>query len=135
MTLVKQRLNLKTKDLGQRIMADQGFIMKDMLEKLGIGLNIPPFMEGRQQLPAEEIEAGRKIASLRIHVERTIGRIKTYRILTSTTPLSMQGRQKRYGWCGICHTALFVLMHHHTTFSLCNTCTCMVYACVQPHPH
>ena len=46
-------------------------------------------MECRQQLPSEDIEAGRKIASLRIHVERAIGRIKTYRILTSTIPLSM----------------------------------------------
>ena len=74
---------------GISIMADRGFTVKDMLEKLGIELNIPPFMEGRQQLPSEEIEAGRKIASLRIHIERAIGRIKTYRILTSTIPLSM----------------------------------------------
>ena len=74
---------------GISIMADRGFTVKDMLEKLAITLNIPPFMEGRQQLPSEEIEAGRKIASLRIHIERAIGRIKTYRILTSTIPLSM----------------------------------------------
>ena len=74
---------------GISIMADRGFRVKDMLEKLTIRLNIPPFMEGLQQLPSEEIEAGRKIASLRIHIERAIGRIKTYRILTSTIPLSM----------------------------------------------
>ena len=74
---------------GISIMADRGFTVKDMLEKLAIRLNIPPFMEGRQQLPSEEIEAGQKIASLRIHIERAIGRIKTYRILTSTIPLSM----------------------------------------------
>jgi len=43
---------------GISIMADRGFTVKDMLEKLGIGLNIPPFMEGRQQLPSEEIEDG-----------------------------------------------------------------------------
>lgn len=60
-----------------------------MLETLGIDLNIPPFLDGRQQLPYEEIEAGRTIASLRIHVERAIGRIKTYKILKSTIPLSM----------------------------------------------
>ena len=63
---------------GILIMADCGFTMKDMLEKLGVGLNIPSFVECRQQLPYEEIEAGHKIASLRIHVERAIGRIKTY---------------------------------------------------------
>ena len=32
---------------GISIMADRGFTVKDMLEKLGIGLNVPPFMEGR----------------------------------------------------------------------------------------
>lgn len=37
-------------------MADRGFTVKDMLEKLGIGLNISPFMEGRQQLPSEELK-------------------------------------------------------------------------------
>lgn len=74
---------------GISIMANRGFTVKSMLEKLSIGLNIPPFMESRQQLSSEEIEAGRKIESLRIHVERAIGRIITYRILTSTIPLSI----------------------------------------------
>ncbi len=50
-------------------MADQGFTVKDMLGKIGAELNIPPFMEGRQQLPAGEVQEGRCIASLRIHVE------------------------------------------------------------------
>ena len=42
---------------GISIMADRGFTVKDMLENLAIRLNIPPFMEGRQQLSSEEIEA------------------------------------------------------------------------------
>ena len=74
---------------GISIMADRGFTVKDMLNEMGIDLNIPPFMQGRQQLPPDEIDTGRKIASLRIHVERAIGRIKNYRILISTIPLSM----------------------------------------------
>ena len=74
---------------GISIMADRGFTIKDILEKLGIKLNTPPFMEGRQQLPPKEIETGRKIASLRIHVERAIGRMKNYQILNSTIPISM----------------------------------------------
>ena len=44
-------------------------------------------MEGRQ--PPQEIKEGRRIASLRIHVERAIGRIKTYLICKGTIPLSM----------------------------------------------
>ena len=44
---------------GIAIMADRGFTVKDMLRELNIELNIPPFMEGRQQLPYQEVEEGR----------------------------------------------------------------------------
>ena len=74
---------------GVAIMADRGFTIKDMLKELEIDLNIPPFLEGRQQLPATEIEAGRRIASLRIHVERAIGRLKNFNILKGTILISM----------------------------------------------
>ena len=74
---------------GISIMADRGFTIKDLLSEIGVKLNIPPFMEGRQQLPAEEVQKGLKNASLRIHVERCIGRIKTFSILTGTMPISM----------------------------------------------
>ena len=74
---------------GISIMADRGFTIKDMLKDLGIDLNIPPFLEGRRQLPSTEVEAGRKIASVRIHVERAIGRIKCFGILKGTIPISL----------------------------------------------
>ena len=74
---------------GISIMADRGFTIKDMLEAIGVELNIPPFMEGRQQLPAEEVQKGRRIASVRIHVERAIGRIKIFNILKHTLPISL----------------------------------------------
>ena len=74
---------------GVSIMADRGFTMQDQLQSIGIKLNVPPFMEGRQQLPPEEVQEGRKIASLRIHVERAIGRIKNFSILKGTLPLCM----------------------------------------------
>ena len=74
---------------GVSVMADRGFTVRDVLQEKGVSLNIPPFMENRQQLPAEEVQRGRKIASLRIHVEREIGRIKNYRIIGTTFPVSM----------------------------------------------
>ena len=74
---------------GISIMADRGFTIKDMLKAIGVDLNIPPFMEGRQQLPASEVQEGRRIASVRIHVERAIGRIKTFNILKHTLPISL----------------------------------------------
>ena len=45
-------------------------------------------MEGRTQLPASEVLEGRKIASVRIHVERAIGRIKNFSILKTTLPIT-----------------------------------------------
>ena len=70
-------------------MADRGFTINEMLQAIGVELNIPPFMEGRQQLSAEEVQQGRSIASCRIHVERAIGRIKSFNILKNTLPISM----------------------------------------------
>lgn len=58
------------------VMADRGFTIRDQLQSIGVELNIPPFLDGRSQLPAEEVQQGRSIASLRIHVERAIGRMK-----------------------------------------------------------
>ena len=74
---------------GVSVMADRGFTIQDQLSAIGIGLNIPPFLEGRSQLPAQEVYRGRQIVSVRIHIERVIGRIKNYAILKSTLPISM----------------------------------------------
>ena len=68
---------------GIPIMADRGFTVKDMLKSLNIELNLPPFMKGRQ-LRASEVPEGRRIASLRNHVERAIGRLENYTILKGT---------------------------------------------------
>lgn len=43
---------------------------------MNIDLNIPPFLENRKQFSEDEVQSCRKIASLRIYVERAIGRIK-----------------------------------------------------------
>jgi hypothetical protein len=71
------------------VMADRGFTVRDQLKAIGVDLNIPPFMEGRGKLPAAEVLEGRKIASVRIHVERVIGRIKNYTILKGTLPITL----------------------------------------------
>ncbi len=71
------------------VMADRGFTIKDQLEPLGVALNIPSFLDGRKQLDAAEVQTTRSIASVRIHVERCIGRIKNFAILRPTLPISM----------------------------------------------
>ena len=70
-------------------MADKGFdIDYDVLLR-GANLNIPPFVRDCQQLSKKDVILTRQIASLRIHVERAIGRIKQYRILSSVVPLTL----------------------------------------------
>jgi len=61
-------------------MADKGFdIAYDVLLR-GAKLN-PRFLKDQKQLSKKNVILTRQIASLRIHVERAIGRIKQYRIL------------------------------------------------------
>ena len=57
--------------------------IKDMLKQLKIELNLTPFMEGRKQVPVEEVQKGQNI------VERAIGRLKNFGILSGTNPLSL----------------------------------------------
>ena len=57
-------------------MADRGFTIKDMLKKLQINLNVPPFLDRQKQLQSKQIEKVRKISSLQIHLECANGRIK-----------------------------------------------------------
>ena len=64
-------------------------------------MNIPPFMEGRVQLPAAEVLGGRKMASVRIHVERAIARIKNFTILKGSLPITFLGLQIRLSVCAV----------------------------------
>lgn len=75
-------------DAGDNIMADRGFDIKDILPP-GVNLNLPPFKGTREQLTAKEVEETAKIASVRIHFERAIGRIKNYHILDGILPVSL----------------------------------------------
>lgn len=73
---------------GDNVVADRGFEITDILPP-GVGLNIPPFKGARAQLTAEEVTETVHIASVRIHVERAIGRIKNYHLLDGTLPLTL----------------------------------------------
>jgi len=73
---------------GDNIMADKGFYIHELLSP-GVSLNIPPFKGTRDQLTPVEAEETAHIASVRIHVERAIGRVKNYHILDGLLPLSL----------------------------------------------
>ena len=51
------------------IMEDQGFLISDDLESIGVSLNIPAFLNDRDQLTKAKVKENQAIASVRIHVE------------------------------------------------------------------
>ena len=68
------------------VMADKGFTIQGLLP-LGISLNLPPFLGGSSQMPAEDVVKTQEIASLRIHIERAINKIKNFHIWDKVIPL------------------------------------------------
>ena len=74
---------------GDNVMADKGFDIKDVLAPRGVHLNIPPFLSQKQQLSSKQVMETHRIAELRIHVERAIGRIKSFRILQGVIPITL----------------------------------------------
>ena len=60
-------------------MTDKGFTIEEDLKPLGVSLNIPSFLDGRDQIEEEEVIESQAIASVRIHVERLMSRVKSLR--------------------------------------------------------
>ena len=89
-------------------MADRGFTISDLLEPMNVTLNIPPRVEDPSgQLTEHDRVETRHIASVRVHIERAIGRIKNFHIL-QLVPNSMHGSANQ----------IFLFVHSLVTFSL-----------------
>ena len=66
---------------GDSVMADKGFLIQDLLDPLGVTLNMPPKRDSNRQLSRREVEETRRIAAVRIHVKWKMEQIKNFRIL------------------------------------------------------
>ena len=75
---------------GDSVMADKGFTIDDLLPP-GVGLNIPPFVGMQDQMSAEDVVKTQSIASLRVHVEQAINKIRNFRIWDGIVPLNLFG--------------------------------------------
>ena len=73
---------------GDIILADKGFDIEDSVGVMQGCLHIPAFTKGKNQLSALDVHETRKIANVRIHVQRVIGNVcQKYSILRSTLPI------------------------------------------------
>ena len=77
-------------EYGDEVLADRGFNVVDDLAVCGAKLLFPSSTKGKNQLSQKEIEQSRRLARVRIHVERVIGQMrKKYTILHNTLPVSL----------------------------------------------
>lgn len=80
---------------GDEVMADRGFVIRDLLLTRKATLRIPPFTSkckwGKgKRLNETEVKKTKSIAKHRIHVERAIERLKNFHILGGTIPLKIK---------------------------------------------
>ena len=76
---------------GDAIMADKGFDIQNDLKKLGLQLNIPPFLKDKVGFQEDDVIKTQSISRHRIHVERAICKVRRFRIFHSVIPLSIFG--------------------------------------------
>ena len=74
-------------------MADKGFDINALSREHNIQLNIPLSLDW--QFSSQDVQKTKSIASLRIHVERTLRRVKEYHFCNSDVPLSTLGLVNR----------------------------------------
>ena len=73
---------------GVAVLADRGFDIADSIGFYCRELKIPAFTKSKSQLSSLDVETTRRIASVRIHVERVIGLLRNkYKVLQSILPL------------------------------------------------
>lgn len=73
---------------GDTILADRGFDIKESVGLYCATIQLPSFTKGKKQLSGIEVEQTRRIANVRIHVERVIGNVrKKYSLLSQCQPI------------------------------------------------
>ncbi|XP_051803284.1 COMM domain-containing protein 2 isoform X2 [Acanthochromis polyacanthus] len=87
---------------GDLIPADRGFNIQTALACRMAHVKIPAFTRGKSQLAHVDLETTRKIAHVRIHVERVIGCVRQkYTILEGVLPIDFLMCKDSDGYCTI----------------------------------
>ena len=74
---------------GDEVMADRGVVIQDLLFERKVKLVLPAFTRRGLPLSEEDTTNTRRIANVRVHVERVIRRLKNYRIVSQTVPIDL----------------------------------------------
>lgn len=74
---------------GDVIMADKGFNIQDILALYGSVLMAPPIMR-QNTISAKASTMTRRVATSRVHIERMIGKLKSFLFLKGTLPLTVK---------------------------------------------
>lgn len=75
-------------ETGDQVLADRGFTVQEEFATKGGILEFPSFTKGKSQLSTNEVDHSRKVANVRIHIERVIGRLRKWTILNTIIPIS-----------------------------------------------
>ena len=96
------------------ILVYKGVIIEHLLP-LGVFSNMPPFLGSSAQMPAEDVILTQVTASLCMHVERAVNKIKNFHIWDGVIPLPV--------WSG-----------QSNVDSLCNSMQCPIkyHFCINP---
>ena len=87
---------------GDLVLADRGFNIQATLGCIMAHVKIPAFTRGKSQLAPVDLETTRKIAHVRIHVERVIGSVRQkYTILGGILPIDFLMCKDSDGYCTI----------------------------------
>lgn len=75
---------------GDEVMADKGFNIQDILALHGVRLIAPPIMR-KNNKSAFASTVTRRIANKRVHIERTVRKLKVFKILSKCISLTLKG--------------------------------------------
>ena len=74
---------------GEKVMADKGFNISDLLALKHADIVIPPGRRGAFQMPNKDVMKTKDIANRRIRVEQVIRRIKSFNMLKYEVPIKL----------------------------------------------
>lgn len=85
--IVKDSGILSPAQVGDRWLADKGFMVQHILDGYGVIVETPEKLSKKKQFTEEQDMHNRKNSQVRVHVERAIRRVKVFRIFKENLPI------------------------------------------------